>query len=407
MNEQKLIKKQLIKNMLITFVVFTIILAFFDAIIFNQVIGALYKSIDQELKITAQKIEGFEFGTDKKNSKPNNNEFNFFEIKMNPRLMYIIRNSNGLIINSETMGKNYDEYLEYITFDKNVTNKIYSIKVQDSYLYRIINVKLNNEITGEDIYVQLLANVDGEMQTRDRLIDVLVIGSGSILIIAIVCSYAISKKTLKPILESYKKQTEFVQNASHELRTPLTIIQAKEELLLQEPKSKIIDKSEDINIILKETKRLTKLIKELMVLTMADTNELKLSKEKINIDNLIKEVCIPYMEFAKMQNKEIKLDLKYNKEILVDTNRINQLMVILLDNAIKYTTEKEDIAIKTYTKDSKCIIEVQDTGIGINKESLKHIFDRFYREDKARTRETGGTGLRTCNCSYNSYNAWR
>jgi two-component system, OmpR family, sensor histidine kinase CiaH len=174
-------------------------------------------------------------------------------------------------------------------------------------------------------------------------------------------SYVLSRKTLKPIIDSYRKQTEFVQNASHELRTPLTIIQAKQELLLQEPEAKMIDKSEDINIMLKETKRLTKMIKELMMLAMADTNELKISKEKTNIDNLIKDITIPYKEFAEMQDKEILLELNYNREINVDPNKINQLMVILLDNAIKYTSENEKIEIKTFSKDGKCIIEVSDT----------------------------------------------
>lgn len=191
----------------------------------------------------------------------------------------------------------------------------------------------------------------------------------------------------------YEKQTEFVQNASHELRTPLTIIQAKQELLLQEPESKIIDKSEDINIMLKETKRLTKLIKELMVLAMADSNELKMHKEKINIDDLIKEIITPYKDFAEMQEKEIILDLNYGKEANIDRNKINQLLVIILDNAIKYTAEKDTITVKTYSKEGKCVIEVADTGIGISKEAAKHVFDRFYREDKARSREKGGTGL--------------
>lgn len=190
-----------------------------------------------------------------------------------------------------------------------------------------------------------------------------------------------------------QKQTEFVQNAAHELRTPLTIIQAKQELLLQEPESKIIDKSEDINIMLKETKRLTKLIKELMVLAMADSNELKMHKEKINIDDLIKEIITPYKDFAEMQEKEIILDLNYGKEANIDRNKINQLLVIILDNAIKYTAEKDTITVKTYSKEGKCVIEVADTGIGISKEAAKHVFDRFYREDKARSREKGGTGL--------------
>ncbi len=145
--------------------------------------------------------------------------------------------------------------------------------------------------------------------------------------------------------------------------------------------------------MLKETKRLTKLIKELMVLAMADSNELKMHKEKINIDDLIKEIITPYKDFAEMQEKEIILDLNYGKEANIDRNKINQLLVIILDNAIKYTAEKDTITVKTYSKEGKCVIEVADTGIGISKEAAKHVFDRFYREDKARSREKGGTGL--------------
>ena len=120
--------------------------------------------------------------------------------------------------------------------------------------------------------------------------------------------------------------------------------------------------------MLKETKRLTKLIKELMVLAMADSNELKMHKEKINIDDLIKEIITPYKDFAEMQEKEIILDLNYGKEANIDRNKINQLLVIILDNAIKYTAEKDTITVKTYSKEGKCVIEVADTGIGISKE---------------------------------------
>ena len=130
-----------------------------------------------------------------------------------------------------------------------------------------------------------------------------------------------------------------------------------------------------------------------MILATADSNELKLKKEKTNIDALIKDIIIPYKDYAEMQEKEISMDLKFNKEINVDSNKINQLMIIILDNAIKYTSENDKIEIKTYSKDGKCIIEVTDTGIGISREAAKHVFDRFYREDKARSRETGGTGL--------------
>ena len=108
-----------------------------------------------------------------------------------------------------------------------------------------------------------------------------------------------------------------------------------------------------------------------------------------------------------MQEKEIILDLKYGKEINIDRNKISELLIIILDNAIKYTKEKDKIIIKTYQKDGKCELEVQDTGIGISNEAAKQVFNRFYREDKARSREKGGTGLRTFNSTYNSKTTWR
>ena len=401
MSEQKLIKRQLIKNMFYTFVVFAVILIFFDIIIYNQVSVSLYKSIDKELLKTAKNYEN----TILYDEFIENTKITFIETKINPRLICIIRNSDGEILNSENIGRFYNDYLNDITFHKTNINEIYAIKVQDKYNYRGITLKFNG-LVGKDIYVQLLANVDGEVETITNMTNTLLIGNLIIIIVAIISSYILSKTTLKPIMDSWKKQTEFVQNAAHELRTPLTIIQAKQELLLQEPESKIIDKSEDINIILKETKRLTKLIKELMILAMADSNELKMKKEKIDIDKLIKEIVIPYKDYAEMQEKEINTDLKFNKEINVDSNKVNQLMIIILDNAIKYTSESDKIEIKTYSKDGKCVIEVLDTGIGISKEAAKHVFERFYREDKARSREKGGTGLRTLNSKYNSKFTW-
>ena len=217
--------------------------------------------------------------------------------------------------------------------------------------------------------------------------------SAIIITTSIIASYMLSKKTLKPIMQAWERQTEFVQNAAHELRTPLTIIQAKQQLLLEEPDSKIIDKSEDISLTINETRRLTKLVKELMILAMADSNQLKIKKETKNIDEVIRKITIPYMEYAKMQNKELIVELNCSKEVNIDINKITQLMIILLDNAIKYTKEGEKIIVQTHCKEGKCTIEVIDEGIGISDEQKKHIFERFYRADKARTRETGGTGL--------------
>ena len=375
MEEKKLIKKQLIKNMIYTFTVFTILVIIFDLLIYKRAEQLLYKEIDTELERFA-----------------NLDELDNKIIRLNPRIIYIIRNFNGEIINEDSIGRLYDDYIDNIEFDRTKLNTVYSIKVNSEYNYRGINIPVYT-ISNELCYIQLIANVDGENESLSNLRNRLFSMSAIIITTSIIASYMLSKKTLKPIMQAWERQTEFVQNAAHELRTPLTIIQAKQQLLLEEPDSKIIDKSEDISLTINETRRLTKLVKELMILAMADSNQLKIKKETKNIDEVIRKITIPYMEYAKMQNKELIVELNCNREVNIDINKITQLIVILLDNAMKYTKEGEKITVQTHCKEGKCTIEVIDEGIGISDEQKKHIFERFYRADKARTRETGGTGL--------------
>ena len=375
MEEKKLIKKQLIKNMIYTFTVFTILVIIFDLLIYKRAEQLLYKEIDTELEYFA-----------------NLDELDNKIIRLNPRIIYIIRNFNGEIINEDSIGRLYDDYIDNIEFDRTKLNTVYSIKVNSEYNYRGINIPVYT-ISNELCYIQLIANVDGENESLSNLRSRLFSMSAIIITTSIIASYMLSKKTLKPIMQAWERQTEFVQNAAHELRTPLTIIQAKQQLLLEEPDSKIIDKSEDISLTINETRRLTKLVKELMILAMADSNQLQIKKETTNIDEVIRKITIPYMEYAKMQNKELIVELNCNREVNIDINKITQLMVILLDNAMKYTKEGEKITVQTHCKEGKCTIEVIDEGIGISDEQKKHIFERFYRADKARTRETGGTGL--------------
>jgi len=109
----------------------------------------------------------------------------------------------------------------------------------------------------------------------------------------------------------------------------------------------------------------------------------------------VRTVTGPYIELAQAQDKVMELALNCPNPISADRGRIHELMVILLDNALKYTRENDHISISTRwsQKDGRVVIRVADTGIGIKEESMVRIFDRFYREDKARSRELGGTGL--------------
>ena len=404
MSEQKRMKKQLYKNMFYIYIVFIILFLLFDVIIYNKISTSIYKSIDEQLN---NEISRYSNGSIKEFKEPRelpekeyppiedenvkNREDMLFK-DINPRLVCIIRNENGEVINKNNIGRTYENYFQEIEFDSKNVNNTYMVKIADEYNYRGVTIARYNE-NNQLEYIQFLANVDGEIQTLDNVSFILIVGTAVIIAISIFASYILSRRALNPIMVSWKKQTEFVQNASHELRTPLTIIQAKQELLLQEPNKKIIDKSEDINISLTETKRLSKLVKDLMILARADSNEVMLEKNNINIDNVIKNILSPYIEFAELEGKEVIMNLQYGKDILLDESKISQLIVILLDNAIKYTTKGDTITINTYSKEGKFNLEVADTGIGMSNEGIKHAFDRFYREDKARSREKGGSGL--------------
>ena len=393
LNEEKIIRKQLLKNMVYNFLIFTIIFTIFGLIIFQTVKSSIYESSTRELNI-AQERFGNTIRGDRPITKAKENirqQEAKEPIQVNPRVLYILRDEEGTILNADALGRIYEEYQENIGFDANNLDQIYEIQLNHQYTYRAMNKQV--KIGEETNYVQLLINVDAEKAIMNNYGKILLIGISITVLLSLIASYMISKKSLKPIITSWKKQTEFVQNASHELRTPLTIIQTKQELLLQEPESKIIDKSEDIMLSLNEAKRLSKMTKDLMLLARADSDHIQLEKEPIQLDQLIQEVTMPYIDFAKVEEKQIQLELQPEQTVLVDKNKMHQLFVILLDNAIKYTRPKDTITIHTYEKDSKCIIEIKDTGIGISEEGLKHVFERFYREDKARSRKTGGTGL--------------
>lgn len=392
--------KLIISNILILLTMFLI----FGLFIFFMVKNSVYTTVDKELYEARMQIleidTMFEVSKDKRqggeipffgNALKEYRDYAITRNAINPNIIMILRDAEGNIVTDE-FGR-FNNYLEEIDFDLRKIDKIYDEEIFGRFYYRGINFKIATIPENSGKYVQLLINVDSERMLLNGYLKI--IGYSIIIIcgLSLIVSYLISKKTLEPLKESMTKQMEFVQNVSHELRTPLTIIQAKQELLLQEPNSKIIDKSEDIVLTLNETKRLSKLVKDLLVLSRADNQKMTIQKEEVNIDDYIKEIVSPYIEVAELEEKKINLNLDYKMDINVDANKIYQLMIILLDNAIKYTETGDEIQINTYSKDNKCVIEIKDTGIGISDEGLKRIFERFYREDRARNRETGGTGL--------------
>ena len=382
MSEEKQVKKQLLKNVLLNLITFTIVFYILGIAIYGQFKSTLYSSADSELGRTNTRREVRMGKEDRFGERP---EFldNLNEQAKSPRLIFITRDSNGNISDQD----NLNDIFENASFDKKNLNSIYEINISN-YAYRGINYQ--NE---DGTYKQVLINVDSEKTIAEEFIKNLVISFSISVVIILIASYILSKWTLKPIVASWKKQTRFVQDASHELRTPLAIIKAKQESLLENPESKIIDNAEDISITLQETQRLTKLIKELMELAKNDSDKLRLNKQKFKLDEELSPLIQLYKDLAENEDKNLNATFEYKEEINADLNMIKQLVVILLDNSIKYTKTKDLIEIKTYKYDGKAVLEVTDTGIGISNEAIDHIFERFYREEKSRNREKGGMGL--------------
>lgn len=400
MEEQRLLKKHFFLHIIYNMIAFALIFIAFGICMFYMVKSITFSSTDSQLNETKQEFSDIKVNLENLYKIFNlgnlqyfkNSDFDFLNYNIaarinNPQIQFILRSQNGNILNANELGR-LSNYFDDILFDSENLDTIYTLKLDNQYHYRCLNFKIDDN---SDTYAQLLINVDSEIAFMNSYLKIIeyavILGIG----LSGFASFILSKKTLHPIQTILNSQTEFVQNASHELRTPLTIIQAKQELLLQEPDAQIIDKSEEISLTLNETKRLAKLTKDLMLLVRGAN--LKLQKEEVNIDEWMPKIVLPYQDIAEAQGKQIVLNLNFGKEISIDSNKIHQLLVILLDNAIKYTENGDKIQINTYSKDNKCVIEVADNGIGISDEGLKHIFDRFYREDKARNRETGGSGL--------------
>ena len=403
MEEQEILKKQFYKHMVYNMVAFAIIFIAFGIFVFFMVKNITFSAVDKQLheaqNMTIGKNNNSDFLFDifdNEFEKMTDEIDDFFNRNItrrvnNPQISLILRNENGEILNENELGR-IKNYAENITFDSSNLNNIYSFELADKYNYRGLNFVINSN--SEDKYVQLIINVDSEIALINNYEKIIFSAVVFGIVLSGIASLFLSSKTLKPVQEILVKQTEFVQNASHELRTPLTIIQAKQELLLQEPNAKIIDKSEDIMLTLSETKRLSKLTKDLMLLVRgSDSKTMKLQKEDVEIDEMINNLVQPYSEIAESQGKSFNTNLQFKKIIGIDTNKIHQLLVILLDNAIKYTEKDDTIGVNTYLKDNKCVIEVFDTGIGISDEGINRVFERFYREDRARNRQTGGSGL--------------
>lgn len=191
--------------------------------------------------------------------------------------------------------------------------------------------------------------------------------------------------------QSFDKQNQFVSDASHELRTPISVIQGYIGLIDRWGKEDKSVLQESIDAIKNETAGMTELIEKLLFLARGDSGSQKLQKTEFGLKELIDEVGKESQLISKQHN--IQYGTVEEVLIFADRKMLKQMLRALIDNSIKFTPPGGTIVVQTFKNEESVNITVKDTGIGIPEEELSRIFNRFYRVDKARAKETGGSGL--------------
>jgi len=187
---------------------------------------------------------------------------------------------------------------------------------------------------------------------------------------------------------------DFVANVSHELRTPLSILRGYIETLLDEPGMSQEELARILLIMERHSKRLRQLVDDLLSLAQLESSHANLELSVVNVDELFDSVIRDWKEKLAAKNLKVTIDLPSETLILrADGTRLEEVLHNLLDNAMKFSQGNGQIQLRATRRGSDIVLSVADNGLGISKEHLPRIFERFYRADKARSREMGGTGL--------------
>lgn len=191
-------------------------------------------------------------------------------------------------------------------------------------------------------------------------------------------------------LENIRK--DFVANVSHELKTPITAIKGYAETLLEGAIDEVENARKFIAIIKNQADRVSSLIDDLLTLSRIESGEIKLDRELVSLNDLVNSVFQILNDQARKRGISLEAELQSKISIYADRNKLMQILTNLVDNGIKFT-ERGSVKIKFNRNSEGFILSIVDTGIGIPKEHLPRIGERFYRVDKARSRQLGGTGL--------------
>ncbi len=259
--------------------------------------------------------------------------------------------------------------------------------------YKLCTYPVVNQ-EGELKIVQTVKNISPETSIINNFIKTMTVSLVMGAALSVLLGYALSGRSLIPIRESMAQQEAFLADASHELRTPISVIQTNLEVMRTSPEESVKDQLSWLDNAYKETVRMNSIVSDLLFLARADAGRVELKKEVIDIGFLAMEVTERMLPLGAKKRINLLADLPAEPLMIYgDKNQITQVLVILIDNAIKYSKEKDIVTVSGRETYYDIEVTIADNGIGMSQEDIKNIFRRFYRVDKTRSRSEGGTGL--------------
>ncbi|MDU6558588.1 MAG: HAMP domain-containing sensor histidine kinase [Streptococcus sp.] len=382
------------------FGVFTLIFSAMTLIILQVMHSSLYTSVDEKLQALSTSPQAviqlaLNRATEEvKDIQPATADASKAEIKpnvsSNTEVLLFDKDFNQLLLGNRFLG------LDKIKLDKKELNHIRQIQVVNSYgqeeTYRMILMETNSSTVSSNVkYAAVLINISQLEQISQNHEHLIVVVMASFWLLSLIASVYLARVSVKPLLESMQKQKSFVENASHELRTPLAVLQNRLETLFRKPEATIMESSESIASSLEEVRNMRFLTTNLLNLARRDDG---IKPEIAEVSpQFFKTTFANYELIASENDRVFEYENRIYRSFMTDQLLLKQLMTILFDNAIKYTEEDGKIEFVVHATDRHLYLSVTDNGIGISAADKKKIFDRFYRVDKARTRQKGGFGL--------------
>ncbi len=392
------------KNFLHFFVAFTVIFAALTIIILQVMNSGIYKETDQNLQsLWGNPAFQENITNSQKQVSTNlplpgnygpNTSFIFYDTKGKMQLPN--SNESGMVTQDYgQFAQNLGLLERKVQLTPSQIGEIHTLTVLNPYggtlHYRYLTMGILSDPNTLIGYVQIFTNIDQLQESTSRSNLIIITTLAAFWLLSVVISLYLANWTLRPIMLAYERQKEFVENASHELRTPLAILQNRLELLFQKPTATIIDESENISESLSEVRNMRLLTTNLLNLARRDSG-IKIEPEETKAD-FFEGIFASYGMLAENAEKGFDGSVKLEGSVQLDQSLVKQLLTILFDNALKYTNDDGKIAIDVQKVGGNLNLTVSDNGDGISDEDKKRIFDRFFRVDKARTRQKGGLGL--------------